>query len=224
MSTRVAINGLGRIGRAILKLVIDEPALELVAVNDLVDAMPRRLIRMSVVAGLALSIGGCDYLRLLRPNVLKQLNPDVVRMLNELPELDDPNEAIVARLFAHGGLSHATLGGDGIFRDEIRVPKHEYIWRPAIIVMRHEGELEIDFANEDEVSHIAFMPSNDNRRILELPVKQRGTVRVRLNAPGLYWFGCPVSNHAGRGMLGLVIVKGEVPAEAKLDRPRMHRP
>ena len=38
MSTRVAINGLGRIGRAILKVAIDEPALELVAVNDLVDA------------------------------------------------------------------------------------------------------------------------------------------------------------------------------------------
>ena len=37
MTTRVAINGLGRIGRAILKLVIDEPSLELVAVNDLVD-------------------------------------------------------------------------------------------------------------------------------------------------------------------------------------------
>ena len=38
MATRVAINGLGRIGRAILKLVIDEPSLELVAVNDLIDA------------------------------------------------------------------------------------------------------------------------------------------------------------------------------------------
>ena len=37
MTTRVAINGLGRIGRAILKLVIDEPSLELVAVNDLAD-------------------------------------------------------------------------------------------------------------------------------------------------------------------------------------------
>jgi glyceraldehyde 3-phosphate dehydrogenase len=37
MSTRVAINGLGRIGRATLKLVTDEPALELVAINDLVD-------------------------------------------------------------------------------------------------------------------------------------------------------------------------------------------
>ena len=37
MSTRIAINGLGRIGRAILKLVIDEPSFELVAVNDLVE-------------------------------------------------------------------------------------------------------------------------------------------------------------------------------------------
>jgi glyceraldehyde 3-phosphate dehydrogenase len=37
MSTKIAINGLGRIGRAILKVVIDEPSMELVAVNDLVD-------------------------------------------------------------------------------------------------------------------------------------------------------------------------------------------
>ncbi len=37
MSTHVAINGLGRIGRAILKLVNDEPSLELVAVNDLAE-------------------------------------------------------------------------------------------------------------------------------------------------------------------------------------------
>jgi glyceraldehyde 3-phosphate dehydrogenase len=37
MSIKVAINGLGRIGRAILKLVTDEPSIELVAVNDLVD-------------------------------------------------------------------------------------------------------------------------------------------------------------------------------------------
>src|SRR5687767_5358669 len=37
MTTKVAINGLGRIGRAILKLVTDEPSLELVAVNDLID-------------------------------------------------------------------------------------------------------------------------------------------------------------------------------------------
>lgn len=35
MPARVAINGLGRIGRATLKIVQDEPGLELVAVNDI---------------------------------------------------------------------------------------------------------------------------------------------------------------------------------------------
>jgi len=37
MSIKAAINGLGRIGRALLKLVIDEPSIKLVAVNDLSD-------------------------------------------------------------------------------------------------------------------------------------------------------------------------------------------
>jgi glyceraldehyde 3-phosphate dehydrogenase len=52
MSVRVAINGLGRIGRAILKLVIDEPALELVAINDLVEVDTLAyLIRFDTVYG-----------------------------------------------------------------------------------------------------------------------------------------------------------------------------
>ena len=33
---KVAINGLGRIGRAALKIILDTPQLELVAVNDIV--------------------------------------------------------------------------------------------------------------------------------------------------------------------------------------------
>lgn len=37
MAAKVAINGLGRIGRATLKVVLDTPELELVAVNDLVS-------------------------------------------------------------------------------------------------------------------------------------------------------------------------------------------
>jgi PQQ system protein len=182
------------------------------------------MVLAAVGGAVVLSTTSCDYVRLLRPSVLKQLNPDVVRLLNELPDVDDPNEAIVARLFAHGGLSHAALGSDGVFRDEIRVPRHEYVWRPAIIVMERGGELELDIANQDEVLHIAFLPSNGNRQVVELPVKERGTARIRLDQPGLYWFGCPVANHAGRGMLGLVIVKGDVPPEAQLDRPDMPRP
>jgi glyceraldehyde 3-phosphate dehydrogenase len=52
MSTRIAINGLGRIGRAILKLVIDEPSFELVAVNDLVEVETLAyLLRFDTVYG-----------------------------------------------------------------------------------------------------------------------------------------------------------------------------
>lgn len=35
---RIAINGLGRIGRAALKIILDTPELELVAANDIVPA------------------------------------------------------------------------------------------------------------------------------------------------------------------------------------------
>lgn len=167
---------------------------------------------------------GWQYIRLLRPSVLKQLNPDVVGLLNELPELDRPNKAIVARLFAHGGLSHATVGADGVMRDRIRVAENQFIWQPSIIVMPAAGELELEFSNDDQHFHIAFMPSDGDRQVLQLPTKTAGQVRVRLDQPGLYWFGCPVSNHAGRGMLGLIVVTGDVPAEATLDRPKQRRP
>ena len=183
-----------------------------------------RLLLMTFLAVGLLSLAGCEYFRLLRPNVLKQLNPRVVRLVNELPNVDEPNKAIVARLFAHGGLSRAKLGRDGIWRDRIYVPRNQYIWYPAIITMDRGGDLELEFSNDDVVTHAAFVPSDGDRQVLMLPVKQAGKVRVTLNQPGLYWFGCPISNHAGRGMLGLVIVKGEVPAEAKLDRPRQPRP
>ena len=186
-------------------------------------ALRRSLVLVTILAA-TLLLSACEYVRLLRPKVLKQLNPRVVRLVNELPEVDRPNEAIVARLFAHGGLSHAKVGRDGVFRDRIYVPKDQYIWYPAIIVMERGGELELEFSNDDVVTHAAFVPSDGDRQVLMLPVKQAGRVRVTLNQPGLYWFGCPISNHAGRGMLGLVMVKGETPAEAKLDRPPQDRP
>ena len=77
----------------------------------------------AVVFAAVLLLAGCNYVRLLRPSVLKQLNPDVVRLLNELPRVDDPNEDIIARLFAHGGLDHADRGRDGVYRAEVIVPE-----------------------------------------------------------------------------------------------------
>jgi PQQ system protein len=180
--------------------------------------------RQAAVLLLLAGVSGCEYVKLLRPSVLKQLNPRVVRLVNTLPDVDDQNEAIIARLFAHGGLSRARMGDDGVMRASVRVPKNEFIWHPAIIEMERAGELEVEFQNNDQNFHIAFMPSVGERQVLELPPVTGGRVRIRLDQPGLYWFGCPVSNHAGRGMLGLVMVKGEVPAEAKLDRPPQRRP
>lgn len=184
----------------------------------------RSRLCIAVILAVVLVQPGCNYVRLLRPGVLKQLNPDVVRLLNELPRVDDQNEDIIARLFAHGGLDDAERGRDGVYRQEVIVPEGEFIWRPAIVVMDSGGELELTFKNEDPFSyHAAFLPSNGGRVVAQFGVGQTARARIRLDGPGLYWFGCPVANHAGRGMLGLVMVRGEVPPEARLDRPKQDR-
>jgi PQQ system protein len=186
--------------------------------------MRRLLPHALLLCLLPLLLSGCNYVRLLRPSVLKQLNPDVVRLVNTLPDVDEPNKAIVGRLFVHGGLSNAKRGADGVYRDVITVPKDQLIWRPAIIRMPEGGELELEFHNADHNLHAVYAPSNPERQVMLLPMETAGRVRIRLDQPGLYWFGCPISNHAGRGMLGLVIVEGKVPPEARLDRPRLPKP
>ena len=188
--------------------------------------MARRRLRtaLGLAALSAAALAGCDYAGLLRPDVLAQLDPEMVALLNELPALDEPNEALVGRLFATGGLSRAEVGEDGIFRDRIRVPKDEYLWYPAIITMPRGGTLELDVTNEDHRVHAVNIQSNGSRQLLRLPAATRGVVRIQLDTPGMYWFGCPVENHGTRGMLGFVFVKGEVPPEARLDRPRQPQP
>jgi hypothetical protein len=66
--------------------------------------------RLFLLPLLGLMTTGCEYAGLLRPRVLSQLDPPTVRLLNKLPEVDRPNEATVARLFATGGLAHAEPG------------------------------------------------------------------------------------------------------------------
>lgn len=167
----------------------------------------------------AFSLSSCEYAGLLRPTVLAQVDPEMATLMNEMPNLDEPNEAMIGRLFATGGASRAAIGKDGVMRTRLRVPKDEYLFYPAIVIMPRGGTLELDITNEDQRTHAALMPDNKERQLLELPAKTRGVIRVTLDKPGFYWFGCPVENHATRGMLGAVIVKGEVPAGARLDRP-----
>jgi PQQ system protein len=177
-----------------------------------------------LAALLGLLLSGCEYAGLLRPSVLRQIDPPVTRLVNELPELDQPNDAIIARLYATGGLSHAEPGSDGLMRASITVPPGQMIWKPAIIVMPHGGDLELTFFNRDSEPHAAFLPSNGDRQVLELPAMEGGKAKVRLDGPAMYWFGCPLANHVGRNMLGFILVKGDAPVEARLDRPPQPRP
>jgi PQQ system protein len=189
--------------------------------------MPRvhRAARASLAAALgAIALGGCEYVRLLRPSVLRQLNPRVVRLVNELPATDQVNEALIGRLFAHGGAADARVGVDGVMRVTVNAPRDRYLWEPAVIIMPRGGEIEIDFVNPDRVLHAAFLPSTGGRQMLYIPEGKGGRARLRLDQPGYYFFGCPIMNHAGRGMLGLILVKGDTPAEARLDRPPQRRP
>lgn len=84
-------------------------------------------IALVVLAGVSLVLSGCHYLGLMRPRVLAQLDPEMVRLMNELPEVDAPNEQVIARLFAHGGLGHAEKGEDGVYRIDVRVPEGQYL-------------------------------------------------------------------------------------------------
>lgn len=189
--------------------------------------MRRRSVVLAAVAVAVLALGVIftDYFRLLRPGVLKQLDPEVVELLNELPGLDKQNEEIIGRLFPHGGLAHAKEGDDGVMRVDVRVPPGELIWKPAILVMPRPGELEVDLSNDDPyVHHAAILPSNGDKQFLMLRIHSRGKARVTLDGPGYYWFGCPVHNHVGRGMLGLILVRGDTPREGRLDRPEQPRP
>lgn len=184
------------------------------------------MARMSALAllGAVTTLAACDYARLLRPRVLKQLNPDVVRLVNYFPEVDSPNEAILARLPGHGGLAYARRDRDGVMRATVRAPANQYIWYPSLIVMPRAGELELEFQNEDAAAHAAMLHSNGGLEVLSLPAHTGGRARIRLDEPGLYTFTCPVANHGGRGMLGLILVEGEVPVTARLDRPPQRRP
>lgn len=166
-----------------------------------------------------------EYLRLLRPSVLEQLAPRIVELVNELPELDEQDKEIVGQLFVQGGLAHAQEGPDGVMSIEVKVRTGHMMWEPSVIVMPHAGDLEVELVNPSQYSpHAAVLPSNGSRQFVLLPMGARGKARLSLDGPGYYWFGCPIANHVGRGMLGLILVGGNVPESARLDRPPQPRP
>jgi PQQ system protein len=90
--------------------------------------------------------------------------------------------------------------------------------------MPHAGDLEIELVNDDENDHCAVLPSNGDKQWIWLPIYSRGTATLNLDGPGYYWFGSPIGNREGRGLIGVIVVLGDVPEEARLDRPPQPRP
>lgn len=75
-------------------------------------------------------------------------------VLSELG-LDKQNKATLGRLLGTGRLGHAEEAPDGRMRAEIRIPPDELIWDPSILVMPHEGDIDLELINDDLNTHCA---------------------------------------------------------------------
>ncbi|HKS49990.1 MAG TPA: MSMEG_3727 family PQQ-associated protein [Amycolatopsis sp.] len=138
--------------------------------------------------------------------------------------LDKQNKASLGRLLATGNLAYAEEGPDGRMRGRVRIPPDELAWDPSILVMPHGGDLELEIINDDTNTHCAHLPSNGDNKWMWLPVYSRGEVTLNLDGPGYYWFSSNIGNDEGRGLIGALVVLGDAPEEARLDRPEQPRP
>jgi PQQ system protein len=141
-----------------------------------------------------------------------------------VPELIKQNGATIGRVLALGNVGRAEERADGRMHATVRINIDELAWDPAVLVMPHGGELELELINDDMNTHCALLPSNGDSKFIWLVNHSRGMATLRLDGPGYYWYGSPTGNDEGRGLTGAIVVMGEVPEEARLDRPRQPRP
>lgn len=141
-----------------------------------------------------------------------------------LPELTKQNGATIGRLLARGNVGRAEERADGRMHATVRINQDELAWDPAVLIMPHGGELELELINDDKNTHCALLPSNGDSKFIWLVNHSRGMATIHLDGPGYYWYSSPTGNDEGRGLTGAIVVMGEVPEEARLDRPRQPRP
>jgi PQQ system protein len=144
-------------------------------------------------------------------------------VLHELG-LDTQNKGSIGRLLSTGNVGQATEGDDGRMHAQLRINPDELTWDPAVIVMPHGGDLELEIFNDDLNTHCALFPSNGDRKFIWLVNHSRGTASLNLDGPGCHWFSSPTGNDEGRGLTGAIVVLGDAPPEARLDRPEQPRP
>jgi PQQ system protein len=138
--------------------------------------------------------------------------------------LDVQNKASLGRLLNTGNIEQASERGDGTMEAIVRIRPDEICWDPSILVMPHGGDLELTLINDDLNTHCALLPSNGDRKFIWLVNHSKGRATLNLDGPGYYWFSSPTGNDEGRGLTGAIVVLGDVPPEARLDRPDQPRP
>jgi PQQ system protein len=142
----------------------------------------------------------------------------------QLEALGKQNGASIGRLLATGNVAQAEEGPDGRMHATIRINPDEIAWDPAVLVLPHGGTLDLELINDDLNTHCALLPSNGDSQFIWLVNHSRGTATLSLDGPGYYWYSSPTGNDEGRGLTGAIVVGGETPAEALLDRPKQPRP
>ena len=138
--------------------------------------------------------------------------------------LDTQNKATIGRVLGTGKIEQAAEGPDGRMSATIRIQPDELVFEPSVLVLPHGGELELELINDDMNTHCALLPSNGDSQFIWLVNHSRGTATLSLDGPGYYWFSSPTGNDEGRGLTGAIVVMGDTPPEARLDRPPQPRP
>jgi PQQ system protein len=145
-------------------------------------------------------------------------------VLDQLAGLGKQNGTTLGRLLCNGKLGQAEEGSDGKMRATIRIPEDELVYEPTVLVMPHGGDLELTLINDDKNTHCAVLPSNGDTQFIWLVNHSRGTANLNLDGPGYYFYGSSTGNDEGRGLTGAIVVGGDTPPEAKLDRPPQPQP
>ena len=138
--------------------------------------------------------------------------------------MEKQNGVTLGRILGRTTVGEAEEGSGGKMTATVRIPEDELVYEPGILVLPHGGVLELTLINDDKNTHCAVLPSNGDTQFIWLVNHSKGTATLELDGPGYYWYGSTTGNDEGRGLTGAIVVGGDVPEEARLDRPPQPRP
>ena len=142
----------------------------------------------------------------------------------DVPGLDKQNGVTLGRILGRGAVGNAEEGSDGVMRATVRIPEDELVYEPGIVIMPHAGTLELTLINDDKNTHCAVLPCNGDYKFIWLVNHSKGMATLELDGPGYYWYGSRSGNDEGRGLTAAIVVGGDAPPEARIDRPPQPRP